>query len=547
MASRTPVLLLGLLAACAGSHPFRDRPILWADDDLRPVPKKPERYDSPLVWNGFQQTIFGPLASALTVKTFRESVNVNALDEAPDSSWYVNRLSRAAVSPEELVRGPCRDRSPDDGDFPWTVVGAKLEGQTPGFRIKSASGRTFLLEFDFPRQPEMASAANVYGSRLYHAFGFHAVCDRTVYFQGSDLVPPAEPIGKEGKVITRALVDELLAHAPSPVEGRYRAMASEFAEGEPLGNWTYDDVKGDDPNDVVPHEDRRELRGTRLLTAWLNHYDTGENNTLAMWIPVGPAGGYVRHLTIDWNDSFGFLWPEGLDPLQRRLGWSYYLDFDLLFRDFATLGIPERPWDQAAFGPTGPLLGYFTDADFDPERWKPGYPNPAFSRMTERDAAWMARLIARIGEPHLRALAMEARLTDPRLVDELTRVLMGRRERILRRWLLRLSSLTDPVLEPSPDGSGTRLCVTDRAEEGGLAPPPAPVASVWNRGRREADRPMLRDGAALCVPLASGSGQWTTVDLRTGRPGQRPLRLHLADGARVIGLERPDVENLQPP
>ena len=545
MGSRTPLLLLGLLAACAGNRPFRDRPIVWTDDDLRPLPKKPERYDSPLFWNGAQQTIFGPIASGLTVKTFRESVNVNALDEVPDSSWYVNRISRRPVSPEELVRGPCRGPSPDDGDFPWTVVGAKLEGQTPGFRIKSASGRMFLLEFDFPRQPEMASAADVYGSRLYHALGFHAVCDRAVYFQSSDLVPPEKPIGKEGKIITREMVDELLAHAPPPVDGRYRAMASEFAEGEPLGNWAYDDVKGDDLNDVVPHEDRRELRGTRVLTAWLNHYDSGENNTLAMWIRVGPAGGYVRHLTIDWNDSFGFLWPEGLDPIQRRLGYSYYLDFDLVLRDFATLGIPERPWDRAEFGPTGPLLGYFTDADFDPEKWKPGYPNPAFSRMTERDAAWMARLIARIGEPQLRALAVEARLTDPQLVDELTRVLMARRERILRRWLLRLSSLTEPVLEPSPEAGGTRLCVSDRAEEGGLGPAPAPTASAWSGKRRDPDTPMFRVGASLCTAVRPRSESLSTIDLRTGRPGQRPLRVHVAEGARVIGLERLDDE--EPP
>jgi len=198
-------------------------------------------------------------------------------------------------------------------------------------------------------------------------------------------------------------------------------------------------------------------------------------------------------------------------------------------------------------GPTGPLLGYFTDADFDPERWKPGYPNPAFSRMTERDAAWMARLIARIGEPHLRALAVEARLTDPQVVDELTGVLMARRERILRRWLLRLSSLTDPVLEPSPDGSGTRLCVTDRAEEGGLGPAPAPGASAWSGGRRASETPMLRAGPALCTPVAAAPGSLTTIDLRTGRPGQRPLRVHLADGARVVGLERPDVEDPQAP
>src|SRR5215831_13795148 len=546
MASRPSIALLCLATACAGNRPFQDRPVFWSDDDMRPVAKKPERYDSPLAWNGAQQTIFGPLASALTLKTFRESVNVNALDEVPDSSWYVNRLAREPMTPEELAKGPCRGNSPDEGDFPWTVVGAKLEGQTPGFRIKSASGRSFLLEFDFPDQPEMASAADVYGSRIYHALGFNAVCDRAVYFRAEDLVAPDKPIGKAGKVITREMVDALLAHAPPPVDGRYRAMASEFAEGESLGNWTYDDIRNDDLNDVVPHEDRRELRGTRVLTAWLNHYDTGENNTLAMWIKVGDSGGYVRHLTIDWNDSFGFLWPPELDPIQRRLGTSYYFDFDLVLRDFVTLGIPERPWDKAHFGPTGKLLGYFTDADFEPEKWKPGYPNPAFSRMTERDAAWMARLLARIGEPHLRALAAEARLTDPQLVDELTRVLMGRRELILRRWLLRLSSLTDPVLERAPDG-GTRLCVSDRAEEGGLGPPPAPVANVWTAGRRGPDIPLVRNGASLCVPLHGPLDGRTVLDLGTGRPGQRILRVHVADGARIIGLQRPDTEQPDPP
>jgi hypothetical protein len=533
------VLLTAAVLACGPTiRPFSARPILWEDPDRQPFAKKPEPYLSPLGWNGADKTLFLPVTDALSLKQGREAIDVNALDEVPDSSWFTNRLTRNPMTPQEMARGQCQGLPPDQ-DFPWTVASAKLEGQTAGFKIRSASGVGYFLEFDFPRQPEMASAADVIGSRMYHAAGFTAVCDRVVFFEAKDLlVPPPKPDQPENKRVTQEKVDAILAITPLAPDGRFRAMASQVAEGDPLGPWRYENTRSDDPNDVIPHEDRREVRATRVLTAWLNHYDTGENNTLNMWIPAPSGGGYVLHEAIDWNDSLGFLWPS--DMLSRRLGHSYYFDMGIIGRDFWTFGAVERPWEKAHFGPTGPILGYFDDEYFDPEEWHPGYPNPAFSRMTERDAAWMARIVARFSEAHLRALIDESKLSDPVVREELLRVLLGRRDRILRRWLLRLSSLTEPIVRQGD--RGLELCLSDRAEEAGLGAAPAPSAVLWRSADRGDPFPMARVGAwQWCAQLPQSAPEYLVVDIATGRAGQFPARVHLSGGPRpqVLGLERP--------
>src|SRR5690348_3987487 len=115
-----------------------------------------------------------------------------------------------------------------------------------------------------------------------------------------------------------------------------------------------------------------------------------------MALPADPAKqlGYVRHYILDLGDSFGSVWSS--QPLSKRLGYAYYQDFNYLALDFLTIGAIERPWERAQRD--GGIFNYFSARDFDPEEWRGGYPNPAFTRMTEADGAWMARIIARFDE-----------------------------------------------------------------------------------------------------------------------------------------------------
>ncbi len=101
-------------------------------------------------------------------------------------------------------------------------------------------------------------------------------------------------------------------------DGRMRASVSLFVEGTPIGPWTYQGRRSDDPNDVIDHEDRRDLRGAKLMAAWTQHFDTREQNTLGTFMKAGDDKGWVEHWIIDFGDCFGSTWAS--DDMSRRFG-----------------------------------------------------------------------------------------------------------------------------------------------------------------------------------------------------------------------------------
>jgi hypothetical protein len=332
----------------------------------------------------------------------------------------------------------------------------------------------------------------------------------------------------------------------------------------------YNDRRPDDPNDVIPHEDRRELRGARLLAAWLNHFDAREQNTLDLWVTEG-GRSYIRHYYIDFGDCFGSRW--AWDSLTRRIGHSYYFDIGHVCGDFLTLGLISRPWHRAKINEDAEIFGYFGTRDFVPSAWKVGYPNPAFSRMTFRDALWMVRIISRFTDDHLRAMVGAGKLLDRRDERYLVRVLIQRRDQILREYLTRYTPLHRfRLVRRRPGRPEQSLCFEDLAVKHRLVKHRRVLYKLRFIGGERLDRelgwlqfhpdPDHPHRSCVVLPVGdkrpaelAGAGAADDDPLRYGvlkifihqkptLPPTSSIWLHLYDlgperGYRLVGIERP--------
>ena len=578
----TPLLFVVASAGCAASdRAFPLREPMTVDTDLRPVthacrpsptPKDPQNiscapdvYVSPLIWDGTDNMVFRPLSEAVGVVHHGEAVNVNSLDEVPDSAWFTNRPRPRTTA--ELARGACSpalildpEGSPDGA---WLIDHGKTNGSSPGFRVSVPGKGKYLFKGEPPDQPERPSAASVVGAAVYDAVGFNTSCEQIVYFRASllKLTPGLTHKGNFGgtEPFDQKVVDKILADSPHR-GGLVRMQASAWLPGYLVGPFSYTGTRADDPNDVIPHDDRRELRAGRLLAAWLDHFDAREQNSMDTWIAEAVEGrggkgkpdaspGHVVHYYLDTSDCLGSEW--AWEEISRRLGYSYVVDWGDMGRDLVTLGIPTRPWDRVRRVPGREIFGFFNVKDFEPDEWKNEYPNAAFSRMTERDGAWMARILARFTPEMVETLGQMAQFSDPAKTAYLANVLEGRLERILQRYLTRLSPLADVHV-----AGKDQVCAEDLADTRRLrsAAEFRYEARLSSGAGRQAVPVARRSEGGICVTLShvaadggapdNAAERYARVTVTDGVAGG-PLVAHLYDlgptrGYRLVGLERPE-------
>jgi hypothetical protein len=445
VAAATVTLLLGSGSPAIAQRFLPDDP-LWRDRDDLPI-DEPGEIELNTPYDVIEHTFF---VRRPRPGTIRPAQNVNTLGEVPDSSWFTNRIGVRAMSLEEIVRGPNRGDGPDFG-AKWEVIRGKAGGITPGFTMRDSRGDVYFVKFDPPAHFGLSTGADVIGSKFFHAMGYFVPENWIVYFT-DDQVRVASGAkmrvrGRKPQMMTDANLRAMLREVARLPDGRIRAVMSRAVPGKPLGPHKYHGTRPDDPNDVIPHEDRRELRGYRVFSAWLNHDDSRSLNSLNSYVKSG-SKGYLVHYLQDFSSAFGSGsdWRRMIAPQNPRAGNEYVVEIAPLAKTLFTLGIWQRPWHEVRYE-VYPQVGAIEADFFDPDLWKPEYPNPAFDRMLPEDAAWAARIVARFTDEFVRAIVREGDFRAPEAEGHLVSMLLRRRDKILDRYLCLSNPLGDFRLE----------------------------------------------------------------------------------------------------
>ena len=433
--TRAPVriALLGLLAGLLVLPRGAQAQVFHPDDPVRVDPDRRSLSTTPKARSLSNYYDYFENATGEPGRKGGPAMNINTLGEVPRSSWYTPRHFYDPMSKAELRRGPNRDNPPDTSGV-WQVVGGKNEGKSSGFQIVDADGDRYLLKFDSRKHAELSTGAEVVVTHLLYALGYHVPQNYPVRFPADRLEPKPgatyrSPSGLK-KPITQKVIRRFLADHPQYEDGTYRAVASLYLDGKPLGPFQYAGTRPDDPNDIFPHEMRRELRGLRLFAAWMNHDDSRGANSLDMLVEEN-GRRYVRHYLLDFGTTLGG-GPGG--PKQLWYGHEFIFEPDRIFLSGLTLGWAGRPWRKYE-APDIPAVGTFNAKYFSPKEWRPQYYNPAFRNMTADDAFWAAKQIAHFTRSELRVIVETGDYSHPETVEFLTRVLVERRDKIARAYL----------------------------------------------------------------------------------------------------------------
>ena len=443
------VLLISSVFMLAFSCSIFAAPKFYPDDPLLVEPDSQDAsgaqpFDINLIYDISENLFTKPGDKTPNVR----AQNINTIDEVPNSSWYTNREN---LTPEIVAKAVDTSTGPAPGK--WIVVASKSDGVSPGFTIKDPNDVRWFIKFDPPGYRSMATGTEVAASKLFWALGFNIP-----EYHISRLVPDDLEIGEgtsirlpTGKKRAMKLGDihNLLKLAEKDPDGSYRIIASKALDGKILGGFRFYGTRPDDPNDIYPHEHRRELRGYSVFAAWLNHVDLKSNQSMDTLIEQD-GKSVVKHHLLDFSSCLG----SGSN--RPRVPWEGYERIyeggGNIGKNVVSLGFRIAPWrtvDLYESSSVGKMT--FDNTEWDPEAWLPRVSMASLLRARLDDKFWAARKVISISDEMIRAAIETGQFDDPEGAEFLTTALIQRRNQIGKTYLPAINPVVDPVL--SDDGT----------------------------------------------------------------------------------------------
>ena len=509
---RTALALALALSPFACSY----RPARFADDppvmevgDTEPIPV-PRKLDPLKEVYYTDAYVRRPIVLAMDPETPPDSGDVNALDEVPRSSWF--------DPPDVRPDGPPQ--------LPLTPMGPAESGQQ-GLSVRDARGFRYELRRDAKERPELVSASAVVASRLLAKIGYRTPEVHVITIAASDIKEVADKPAAEA-------ASDLLREGSPPVGDRYRVRATRWPVGIDLGPTPPSGIRPGDPNDRVPHTERRTLRALGLALYWMGLRRLPPYALHDTYVGE-PGKGYLLHYIVAFDDAFGAE-AVGRELEARMGGEGKYLNENALTA-LITLGLRRRttPSVQTRWLSLGEFDALAAPEDFSTS---PPYEPMDFARPA--DNYWMGKRLAAVPPEAITAALTAAHFSNPDARARAAEVLEIRRNRAIFWAYAQVTAAEVERVEPG------RLMLRDQANSRkirGLIADRYVVMFLDDTGARVAPSiSVTLPDAAVDIPLPPGAPDYMivrAVAMRENGRAPRPIEVHIhksSAGIRVLGV-----------
>jgi hypothetical protein len=510
-AKHPPALLvlasLGAGACSARPARFADRPAVTEIADDTPIPM-PRPFDPVREVVLSEAYVRRPLVDALDPLREPDAGDVNALDEVPRSRWF---------SPEDAA-ALADDAEPPAPPFRPLIV-ERAATHENGLAVIDARGKRFELFRDPPDRPEMATSSAVAATRLVRALGYYTPGVWPLSIGWNDF----HVRGDTAHDAVRAFFKS----GPRGVEGRFRAAATRWPIGTDLGPTRANERRADDPNDRVPHEDRRTLRALKAIFGWLG-MTTLDREVLRDAYLGAPGRGYVVHYVTALHGAFG---ADAVVRVEKPRDDDKDLEGRNVWVTLGSLGLhaPKVQPTQTRW----PSLGEYAP-DLAPNEFRTSPPFDPMDRQLPGDAYWASKRILAIDTEAVARAIDAAEMSDADARAKLYATILARRLVVARAAFAAVTPCELERVDRGGEGREAAVVLRDEAVvRGFVAPEDARYRTelVDDLGNLVVGQGEIAPrGPRFAVPLPESAKGYVVLrvrSLRAGKEARRAMEVHL--------------------